>query len=173
MPETWQVAWQARWQVLWQVLWQTSDVQLSHRVRKNPAFQFDAGRNVSALKMQRHFHMKFLSRFDALEIKMHDQVPMRVHLDLAENHLLRSAFGLQIDNRRVKGLFRQIVHHLIVIQHQTFIVFPRAIDDGRHEIVHALAPTGAGPMVIPSPGAKFIVTAHYQISINLAHHAPN
>ena len=152
--------------VLGQIFRQTGDIKLCHRVRQNTAINLHTRSYISAFKVQRHLHVQFFGCLDSLEVDMQHDRPVRVHLHLAQDHLLRTGIGLQIDDRRMKGLFSKAVHYLMMIQHQAFIALSCAVDDYRHLFIMALPPACIGAKRFPQPGIEFVVTAHYRVSLH-------
>ena len=111
--------------------------------------------------------MQFFRCLDALKIHVQHQRPVRVHLNLTENHLLGSRIGLEINDRGVERLFFKTVHHLVVIQGDGLIILACPIYDRRDMAVTTLSSARTRTENIARLGVEYIVAAHYRFSLTV------
>src|SRR4051794_22764700 len=82
--------------------------------------------------MQRHLHVNLLVLIDALEVDVQHQRPERMHLHIAQQHLLFRALVRHIEYRRMKRFELQVPVQRMMIHFDRLRRFIRAIDDARH-----------------------------------------
>ena len=86
-----------------QVLRQAGDVELGEHVRDDAARRLD-GRRRLAVEVQRHVDADRLVLVHALEVDVHDLLLERMPLHVTQQHLLRLAVDLEVEDRGVERL---------------------------------------------------------------------
>ena len=130
-----------------QILGQTGNVELCQHVADDRTRKLHRGRILAVGEVQRHFHVDAPVRVDALEVDVQDFLLERVHLHVAQQHLLRRAVELHGEDRSVKGLVLERVDQGVVVELDRLRLAAAAIDDARRAAGAAQAPVGAAPMV--------------------------
>jgi len=111
--------------------------------------------------VKRHLDAQLGGRVDALEVDVHHLLLPRMHLEVAQQHLLRVAPELHLEDRRMEGLLLQRMEQRVVIDLDRARL-ARAIDDARHLAGIAQAAARSGPLQCALESDEF----HVSLQVN-------
>ena len=93
------------------------------------ATRLDARRRILVEEVQRHVHLDAVTRGNAHQIYVGDERLRRMTLEVFQDHLLRLAIHLHLEDVRIKRLVLKMVEQFIVLGGKHLRLLATTVDD--------------------------------------------